>query len=159
MLSKYARIIYNPHLRKEFRYVYQAQVDEYHRLYGSAPSHINGHRHMHLCMNMLLDGIIPQHERIRRNFFFWPGERSILNRTYRQLVDRMLARRYRMTNYFFALSQCLEGDRLMRVADLAREATVELMTHPAKEDEYAYLMGEEYPKILQGLIVSNFSSL
>src|SRR5437588_744942 len=38
--SKYALFIYHPGLRKDFRDVYQSQVDEFTRLYGKVPSHV-----------------------------------------------------------------------------------------------------------------------
>src|SRR5438105_5525667 len=108
MGNKYAQLVYNPFLRKAFAYSYQAQVDEFVRLFGKQPSHIDGHHHMHLCANILLSNMIPSHTKLRRNFSFWPGEKSMSNRTYRWLVDRWLARRYRLADYFFDLTQCIE---------------------------------------------------
>jgi len=157
--SKYARVLYNPGLRKEFHYLYRAQVEEYCRLYGRSPSHINGHWHLHLCMNMLLDRIIPRQEKVRRSWHFLPGERNVMNRTYRRLIDLVLERRYRTTRYFFSLAHCLEENRMTLVAELAADETVELMTHPAKEAEYAHLMGEDYLQWLSRLKLGNFSSL
>lgn len=142
--NKYAFLIYNPALKKAFQYVYQAQFDEFVRLYGKPPSHIDGHHHQHLCMNMLLGRVIPTGEKVRRNFYFWPHEKGPVNRTYRRLVDLSLTRRYRLTDYFFALSQCFQSDRLSRVMDLATTASVEVMTHPANEIELAYLMSDNY---------------
>ncbi|MCD6401329.1 MAG: ChbG/HpnK family deacetylase [Anaerolineales bacterium] len=147
-LNKYSLLLYIPSLRKQFRYIYQAQVKEFIRLYGRPPSHIDGHQHMHLCTNMLLDKVIPKHEKVRRNFSFWPGEKNLLNRTYRRLVDRWLASRYFVTDYFFALSQVLKTEGMSRVVKLSKVATVELMTHPANTKEYAYLMSDEYLDML-----------
>jgi hypothetical protein len=106
---------------------------------------------MHLCANILMDRVIPKGERVRRNFSFWPGEKSLVNRKYRALVDLWLSRRYRLTDFFFALSQNLQAARLMRVAELAKIATVELMTHPAKANEYACLMSDDYLGMLRRL--------
>src|SRR5262249_42967034 len=139
---KYALLIYNPALRQHFRYVYQAQVDEFVRLYGRAPSHLDGHHHQHLCANMLIDGIIPAGATVRRSLHFWPGEKGIANRTYRRLVNRRLARRYRVTDFFFALAHCLDGDRMVRVAELAKTKTVELLTHPVDPIERAFLLSD-----------------
>lgn len=158
-LNKYAFLFYNPALRKQFRYVYQAQLEEFLRLYGRPPSHIDGHHHMHLCTNMLLDRIIPKHEKIRRNFSFRPGEKGLLNRTYRRLIDLWLANRYFVTDYFFALSQCLRTQRLTRVAELAKIATVELITHPANVNEYAYLMSDDHLAMLRELETGTYSLL
>lgn len=157
-LNKYAFLFYKPSLRKEFRYVYQAQVDEFVRLYQRTPSHINGHHHQHLCANMLLDRVIPTGEKVRRNFHFWPGEKGLLNRTYRRFVDLLLARRYRLTDFFFALSQCLQSERLTRVTELAETATVEMMTHPANAVELAYLMSDNFLASLSKLEKGTYSA-
>ena len=156
-LNKYALLFYNPALRKQFRYVYQAQLEEFLRLYGRPPSHIDGHHHMHLCTNMLLDRVIPNNEKVRRNFSFWPGEKSFLNRMYRRLIDRWLASRYFVTDYFFTLSQVIQTNRLMYVSELSKVATVELMTHPANAKEYACLMSNDYLAMLRKLENGTYS--
>src|SRR5207237_6047878 len=114
MRNKYSHLLYNPFLRREFSYSYEAQAGEFVRLFGRPPSHVDGHHHMHLCGNLLLSAVIPAGMKIRRNFSFWPGEKSWLNRTYRGLVDRWLARKYRLTDYFFDLSQSLQEQKLDR---------------------------------------------
>lgn len=157
--SKFARCTYNPALRRQFRYIYQAQFEEFVRLYGRHPSHIDGHHHTHLCTNMLLDGIIPPSEKVRRSFSFWPGEKSRINRIYRKLIDRSLARKYRITDFFFSLHQCLQGDRVKRVFDLSKASTVELMTHPAAHTEYAYLMSDGYAGMLEKLSLGTYAAL
>ena len=73
---------------------------------------------MHLCANLLVSNLIPAGMKVRRNFSFLPGEKSWLNRAYRYLVDRWLARRYCLADYFFDLIQCIEGKKLDRVACL-----------------------------------------
>ena len=151
--------MYHPFLREEFRAVYQAQADEFRRLYGRAPSHLDGHQHMHLSTNMLLDGILPAGEKVRRSFSFWPGEKSWFNRQYRRFVDARIARRNVSTDYFFALSQCLTGDRLARVGRLAQNAAVELMTHPEKADEQARLLDSSFAEFLAGLRAGPYSQL
>lgn len=157
--SKYALLFYNPLLRQQFRDVFQAQLDEFFRIYGRQPSHFDGHQHMHLCSNMLLDGVIPAGQKVRRSFSFWPGEKSALNRAYRSIVDGWLARRYRLPDYFFSLLLCLKTGRLERVREFARTANVELMTHPIVADEYAFLMGEKYLEMTRELERGSYSSL
>ena len=155
--TKYSVLLYNPTLREQFRYLYQAQSEEFCRLYRAEPSHVDGHQHMHLCANMLFARIIPSGERVRRSFSFWPGEKSALNRTYRHFVDAWLARRYRLTDFFFALSQTLEGERRKRVIELAKTAKVELMTHPREVKEYNYLLSDACLEMLRHLEVGSYS--
>lgn len=157
--NKYTQLLYNPALRREFCYVYQAQAEEFFKLYGARPSHFDGHRHMHLCSNMLVDALIPAGERVRRSFSFWPGEKSVINRAYRSLVDRRLAGSYRLTDFFFSLLQCLKNDRLGRVTELARTDKVELMTHPMVADEHAFLMSDEWESALLNLQAVSYSTL
>lgn len=152
--SKYALLVYNPFLRRQFHDAIQAQVDEFCRLYGRAPSHIDGHQHQHLCTNVLIDGILPESQRVRRSFSFWPGEKGAVNRAYRAVVDQHLRRRYRLTDFFFSLKQCLESKQTTRVFELATTATVELMTHPLNPVEFAYLMGEDYRTALNLVAMS-----
>lgn len=142
--SKYALLILNPFLNQSFRLVYQAQFEEFLRLYGRLPTHIDGHQHMHLCSNLLLQPVIPSGQRVRRSFSFTSSDKSLPNRAYRRWVDRRLARRYQLTDYFFALSQCLGGPKLQRVIELSKVGQVELMTHPEKRDEYEFLTSEQF---------------
>ncbi len=157
--SKYAFLLYHPALRRDFAGTYAAQLEEFHRLYGKAPSHVDGHHHKHLCSNVLLGDVIPAGEKVRRNFFFWPEEKSRLNRAYRGATDRLLSRRYRLTDYFFALSQCLNGDRLAKVLDLAKHHAVEVMTHPANPQEREYLMSDRFLEQLDLVERGTYSSL
>ncbi len=149
--SKYAVLLYHPGLRQAFRDVFRTQRDEFVRLYGKPPSHVDGHQHRHLCANVLLDEVIPRGERVRRNFSFFPGDKGWINRSYRHWIDRRLRSKYRLTDYFFSLPQCLAKNRLSQLADLAKSSKVELMTHPIKPDEYAFLMSDSYKIFLQGL--------
>jgi len=155
--NKYSQLLYNPFLRREFVYSCEAQAGEFARLYGKPPSHIDGHHHMHLCANVLLSNVIPTGMKMRRNFSFWPGEKSSLNRNYRALVDRWLARRYQLPEHFFDLTQCIEGKKLDRVAALAKSSNVELMTHPIVNAEEEYLMSDEFKVILQRLAIGGYA--
>ena len=157
--NKYAQLLYNPVLRREFHYVYEAQVEEFVRIYGNKPSHFDGHRHMHLCTNMLVDPLIPAGERVRRSFSFWSGEKSIINRAYRSLVDSRLAGSYRLTDFFISLLQCLKYRRLARVTELARTFNVELMTHPVVPEEHAFLMSDDWENKLKNLRAVSYSAL
>ena len=155
--NKYSQLFYNPLLRKEFSYSCKAQVEEFTRLFGRPPSRIDGHHHMHLCANLLLSNLIPTGMKIRRNFSFWPGEKSSSNRAYRALVDRWLARRYRLIDYFFDLTQCIQEKKLNRVAALAQSRNVELMAHPIVPAEAAYLLSDEFQAMLQQVNVGGYA--
>jgi predicted glycoside hydrolase/deacetylase ChbG (UPF0249 family) len=139
-LNKYALLIYNPLLRNAFRAVFEAQLEEFARLYGRSASRFDGHQHMHLCSNMILDRLLPAGAKVRRSFSFRGSEKGFLNRFYRAAIDRRLARQHRITDFFFALSQHLPVSGLQPVIEVAKTSDVELMTHPEVNLEFETLL-------------------
>lgn len=138
--NRLAPAIYRPDLRSSFEFVVQQQLSEFERLYGRLPARVDGHHHMHLCSNVVFQKLLPEGAIVRRNFTFRRGEKSIANRSWRNWQDRRLARRHRMTDYFFALPPIDVPGRLEAIGSLATSALVELETHPVRADEYAFLI-------------------
>lgn len=137
--NRLSQIVYHPGLRGPFEYVVKAQLEEFRRIYGEGPRRVDGHHHMHLCANVLFGGLLPAETIARRNFSFQPGEKSRVNRLYRKGVDRVLARRHRLTDFFFSLPPFEPTERLARIFALAAESVVEVETHPINPDEYRFL--------------------
>lgn len=154
--NKYALLVYNPLLKADFALVFKAQLEEFRKLFGRDPSHIDGHQHMHLCTNMLLQNLLPEGAIVRRSFSFRPGQKSVVNRAYRSLVDRRLARRHRLTDYFFAISLNLSIEKLQPIFDLAQEKTVELMVHPEVKREYDFLMTPAFAAAISSVRRGNY---
>ena len=138
-----AQVVFHPGLIRSFDYLVAAQLDEFRRIYGAAPERIDGHHHMHLCANVLLQRLLPPETIVRRNFSFERGEKSLWNRLYRRVVDRSLARRHRLVDFFFSLPPLEPPERLQRIYSLAHQFVVELETHPVNPGEYRYLSGGE----------------
>ena len=134
-----SQVLFYPSLMRSFQYVVSAQWEEFCRLYGAPPARLDGHHHMHLCANVLLGRLLPPGTVVRRNFSFQPGEKSFGNRFYRKVVDRMLARRHRLTDFFFSLPPLEPPGRLERIFSLARRFVVEVETHPLEAEEYRFL--------------------
>lgn len=157
--NRLAQVVFNPLLARSFDYVMKAQMDEYFRLYGMLPERLDGHHHMHLCANVIWGGLLPTGTTVRRNFSFKAGEKGLWNRLYRQTVDRRLARRHPMTDYFFSLVPLEPLGRLQEVFSLAQRCLVEVETHPANEQEYSFLARGEIFGYLGGLeIASRYSA-
>jgi hypothetical protein len=148
-LSRYLRmhrlapLMFHPGLTESFSYVVRAQREEFARLYGSEPARLDGHHHMHLCTNVLLGRVLPPGTQVRRSFSFQKGEKSALNRFYRRHVDRVLAQRHRVTDFFFSLPPLQPVERLQRILGLARQSAVEVETHPVNPDEHRFLVSGE----------------
>src|SRR5262245_13967506 len=100
--APFAQVLYHPRLAPAFEHVLASQVDEFRRLYGRAPDRFDGHHHMHLCTNVLVQRLFPRGAVVRRSFSFRAGEKGWLNRGYRRLVDGTLRRRHRTVDFFFS---------------------------------------------------------
>jgi len=149
--QRLAQIVYHPGLAGSFEYVVAAQLDEFFRIYGSAPKRLDGHHHMHLCANVVVGKLLPAGTIVRRNFSFQPGEKSYANRVYRGIIDRTLAKRHSLTDYFFSLPPLEPSSRLQRIFSLAKQFKVEVETHPVVSEEYKFLMGEEMLRMTAGV--------
>jgi hypothetical protein len=113
---------------------------------------------MHLATNVLLQGVLPAHATVRRSFS--PRVKGKpAHRVYRLVVDRLLARRHRMTQYFFALEHHLRVDDFRRIVELARGASVEVMTHPHAASEWEVLMSEEYAEAVSRVGIGGHDAL
>jgi chitin disaccharide deacetylase len=157
--SRFSSLMPNPSLCEKFRRLVSAQVCEFERIYGRAPTHIDGHHHQHLCANVLLQGLIPGGTRLRPSFHFWPGEKSALNRAYRAALNAWLSRRYRTPRFFFALAECGARSRLERVFDLASTTSVEMMIHAADPQDYTLLTSEALGNLLALVKVGTYEDL
>jgi predicted glycoside hydrolase/deacetylase ChbG (UPF0249 family) len=152
-----AQVVYHPGLVRSFEYVVAAQIDEFRRLYGGAPDRIDGHHHMHLCANVLIQKLLPAGTMVRRSFSFERNEKGLANRLYRRVVDRSLARRHLLTDYFFALPPLAPASRLQKIFALAREFAVELETHPVNPEEHRYLAGGEFFRHIADVRIARLS--
>lgn len=157
--GRFASARYSPGLHDTFQRTYRAQYDEFLRLYGRAPSHIDGHHHFHLCANMLVGQVYGEGTKLRPSFHFWRGEKALINRAYRSSINWWIRRRHRTPDYFFALPQCMTLPRLERVTELARTASVEIMTHPSNTEEREFLTGAGFERAFSFLELGTYSDL
>jgi predicted glycoside hydrolase/deacetylase ChbG (UPF0249 family) len=155
--SKYALLIYNPFLRHDFIRAFRSQYSEFERLYGRAPTHIDGHQHMHLSMNVLFQHLLPLGAKVRRSFSFAASEKGFLNRSYRTLVDRKLAKRHVLTDWFFALK--INLDILNRILGISRASDVELMVHPERNQECEFLLSKDFSDSIADVKLGAYSDL
>jgi YdjC-like protein/Glycosyl transferase family 2 len=150
---RYAPVMFHPGLVNSFEYVVRRQIEEFGLIYGTAPSRLDGHHHMHLCTNVLLQRLLPQGAIVRRNFSFAPGEKRRVNRWFRRAEDNLLARRHPITDYFFDLLPT-GHERMAGIAALARCHNVEIETHPARADEHRFLTSGGLAKLVPDLKIA-----
>ncbi|MBX3300752.1 MAG: ChbG/HpnK family deacetylase [Nitrospira sp.] len=156
---RFAQVMFHPGLTSEFEYVVKAQIDEFGRLYGMVPTRLDGHHHMHLCANVILQHLLPLGSIVRRNFSFEAGEKSVWNRAYRGCVDRMLKRRHRLADYFFSFPPLQPDIRLRQIAMLARNWVVEIEAHPVKQSEYQFLMEGGIARFSEGIRIATAEAM
>jgi chitin disaccharide deacetylase len=148
--NRFAGALFHPRLAASFQYVVKAQLEEYERLYGGAPGRLDGHHHMHLCSNVQRQGLLPAGSIVRRNLTFQSGEKFYLNRLYRSMQDRRMARRHSLADYFFNLHPVVPRARLMRIFEMGMRFDVEIETHPLRDEEYRFLMNREIQRCAGG---------
>lgn len=141
--NRLAQTAYHPGLAMSFKYVVASQIEEFERIFGGKPRRLDGHHHMHLCANVLFGKLLPAGTMVRRNFSFRKHEKSGINRLYRSVIDRMLAKRHLLTNYFFSLPPLHPPSRIDEIFSIARRSIVEIETHPVNPEEYRFLMNGE----------------
>ncbi len=150
--------LYNPLLRRQFDYVYHSQYEEFLRLYGFRPSHVDGHHHMHLCANMIIDRVIPGLHPVRRSFHFFRDEKGVAKRLYRSLLNGWISRHFSSTDYFFDVLPIVH-ERLLRIIGLSRTSDVELMVHPGREADLDYLLSDRFGECLREARLGSWKEL
>jgi predicted glycoside hydrolase/deacetylase ChbG (UPF0249 family) len=150
-----AQVLFHPGLAGSFEYLVRTQCDEFATLYGKYPERLDGHHHMHLCTNVLLQRLLARGTIVRRNFSFRSGEKSVWNRMYRRMIDATLARRHRVTDYLFSLAPFEPSERLEYIFSLATHSVVEVETHPAALEEYMFLTSGEIFRHLSGVTIAH----
>ena len=156
---RFCQTVFHPGLASSFEYVTKSQLEEFCRIYGDPPRRIDGHHHMHLAENVLSGQLLPAGTLVRRNFSFVRGEKSWINRKYREFVDRRLERRHRLVDFLFSIEP-IRVERLEKIVSDAQHAVVELETHPANADDFEFLTSDEMIRVLHGFrIAPNFTAL
>ena len=134
---------YNPLVASQVELAIEDQLAAFRRLSGTAPNAFDGHEHVHTSPTVFLSRALRTIPATRPTFTFGPGERPWVNRTVRTMLNGILRRRFQSTKWFFSLrdeSSSLSESHLASRLALAEDASVELMTHPQRPDEYALLM-------------------
>lgn len=136
---RFARLLYHPGLANSFEYVVSCQLEEFSHLYGRTPDRIDGHHHMHLSANVLLQRLLPAGMIVRRHFSYEPGEKIFRNSVFRLFSRGLAGNRYRLTDFFFSLPPLEPAVRMQRIFSLTRSFVVEVETHAINPEEYRFL--------------------
>lgn len=155
--NKYARWIAWPGLARIVAACISDQLEEFDRLYG-APTHIDGHHHIHISANVLAAGALPRHLPIRRSFTFEPDERSTLNRAFRKIVNLLVSSRWQTANRFLDIGDFVGAKAAaLRKVQHADDGLVEVMCHP--ESDWALLTSDVWASVLSRYELGSYKAL
>jgi chitin disaccharide deacetylase len=160
-LLRVRRWAYDPRSRNEVSQVVADQFRHFHELYGRPPTHVDGHHHCHFAANVLLSPALPRGTKIR-GALSDVHPRNPVVKSVRSARDRLLARRFGTTDYFFSVRSVwppLDPAGAAWRLDLAQDASVEVMVHPAFPDEYPELTSEGWRTTLGRAPLGSFADL
>jgi predicted glycoside hydrolase/deacetylase ChbG (UPF0249 family) len=145
-----------PSVRRMLRDAIRDQLDEFRRLYGHDPTHIDGHHHVHITPDVLQ--VLPRDIPIRQTLSATPGARSLP----RRLKHRWIASRFRTTDEFWAFYQLhpdLWGEGFGPAIERARSGSVEIMCHPSCPEELELLLTDAWLQLLAGARLGAYGDL
>jgi predicted glycoside hydrolase/deacetylase ChbG (UPF0249 family) len=154
--------LYHPGWAQDFGRCIGDQLSRFHELYGRAPTHIDGHRHMHLVLNALLSRSLGPVRRCRRPVNRTPVESAGHKRLARRGLSLLVRLRFTTTDVCFSvrsLHPALGGSGLDAELMRAGRGSVELFVHPGYRDELPLLRSEEWRARLAAHRLGSFEDL
>jgi chitin disaccharide deacetylase len=130
--------LYRPDWADDFRRCIADQLWEFVELYGRPPTHVDGHRHMHLLPNAMFAGPLGSVLRCRRPVNRTRAESVAVKHATRRVLFELVRRRFVTTRWCVsirALDPALGGDGVRAGLARASGASVEVIVHPGWEDE------------------------
>ena len=157
-LRRRDRVLSDPRLLPAVRRCVQEQLACFRSLYGREPTHLDGHNHVHLNPIVLI--VVPRRLRLRTALY--EGHTGSPRDVPRMLRHRAIRAWHGSTDFFFPLANLhprLGGAGIEQRLALARDHSVELMTHPGREGEHELLCSPAWLALLDGLPTGSFDDL
>jgi chitin disaccharide deacetylase len=154
--------LYHPGWSADFERCISDQLGRFHELYGRPPTHVDGHRHMHLVPNALLARALGSVGRCRRPVNRTPRESPGYKRAARAAWARLVRLRFSTTDWCFSLRSLhpeLGGAGAEERLERASDATVELFVHPGYPDELPLLRSTEWHERLARHRIGTYAEL
>jgi predicted glycoside hydrolase/deacetylase ChbG (UPF0249 family) len=153
----------NPLIATEVEQAINDQLERFVTLYGRMPTHLDGHAHVHLYPNVMLSRALPKDLKVRRSFTHTADDHSRTTRTLRRVVNGALSRRFASTDAFFSVDpadwSAPNGSTIDERLAMSATCTVEAMAHPGDPDAYAFLMSDEWARLVEGRPLGSFDEL
>jgi chitin disaccharide deacetylase len=139
--------LYHPGWSADFERCISDQLARFHELYGRPPTHVDGHRHMHLVPNALLARALGSVRRCRPPVNRTPYESPSYKRAARAAWRRLVRLRFLTTDWCFSVRSLhpeLGGAGVEERLDRATTGSVELFVHPGYTDELPLLRSADW---------------
>lgn len=154
--------LYHPAWAHDFERCIADQLAAFERLYGRAPTHVDGHQHMHLALNALFARALRPVVKYRGAVTRRPTESARPKRAVRALVDRLVRMRFSTTDWCMSirsLHPALGGAGIDQALGRAEHDSFELMVHPGYDDERAVLSSPDWGVLLAPYRLGSFEDL
>jgi predicted glycoside hydrolase/deacetylase ChbG (UPF0249 family) len=155
------RWVYNPTIQRHVEASIRHQRERFEELYGRAPTHIDGHQHVHVCPNVLFARALPPKTKVRRVLDRHASYSSRLSRV-RDARQALLNRRFTCTRWFYDISDVDPRGGPPEAAALLQRSVaspLEVMAHPGFPEERACLVSPEWEQALSGKPLGTYADL
>lgn len=155
-------LLYDPRWSSEFERCISDQLRRFQELYGRLPTHIDGHRHMHLALNALFARALAPIARCRRAVNRLPTESPAYKQFGRAMLSQLVRLRFFTTSWCYSLGPLypsLGGAGIEEKLALADRTSLELIVHPGYQDELEVLRTAEWQELLSGRALGSYEAL
>lgn len=155
------RYFYDPRIRQLVADCVRDQLDAFREVYGGAPTHLDGHHHIHTCPTVAMSPALAMVRRARCAHTYTRGERPAAKLLIRALQNRVLRARFRTPAALLPVGDIhpdLGGGGLGRL-ELAGRFPTEVMVHPQRPDEREALHGAAWSDAISRYQVGSYEQL
>jgi chitin disaccharide deacetylase len=155
-------LLYDPRWSHEFERCITDQLLRFQELYGRSPTHIDGHRHMHLALNALFARALAPIARCRRAVNRTAAESPAYKQLARTALSQLVRLRFFTTNWCYSLGPlhpALGGAGIEEKLALADRTSLELIVHPGYQDELEVLRTTEWQELLACRRLGSYEAL
>jgi chitin disaccharide deacetylase len=138
------------------------QFEEFWRLYGREPTHLDSHHHVHVCADVFLSRALSPRARVRQTLSPTPSGRHDLADLARRAKHAVLALRFVTTARFWRARELHSAEGAVPIADavtFSRNCPVEVMVHPSFHAELAILRSDAWLEALGAAPLGPYSAL
>lgn len=158
----YGAQLYHRAWSEDFGQCIRDQLSRFIELYGVPPTHLDGHRHMHLAMNALFSRALEPVHRCRRPVNRPAVESASYKRFARSALSALVRLRFTTTDACFSVRSLhpqLGGSGLQETLARAHRDSVELFVHPGYRDELPLLRSDEWRASVASYRLGSFDDL